>query len=881
MKKLLIAILIIVAAVATQAQTLVFENCDKAVANKWFTDAFFNNQGSAVAKMDFSDFTGDKKEGAGSLKLDYTIGAGDGWGGYAVRVTNRYAQYLNISASTHLTFWYKVTKPVKMSQVGTTFMEFKIADVDDKDARDLWFREMPVDLADASGTWKQVSVDIPRTAFKDGGDKTKEWALQFGDSDREPQLEKIKFFEFALVYITGGSAANTPTASGEILFDAFSVTGDQYTPPIFNFDNQASVFGLDDMGWAGAAGKGEIKVTNEAADKVEGAGSLKMEYTCNASQDWGGFVSMDRDIVAPAKFNERTGLTLWLKNVKAATSTKPQRLMLRFFIMEKSNGVDTEEWIMKVPIDLTKVSDWTRFDIPFKQGTLPNGDQDPPTDAFGPKSNNGDKTFNPDKITKIRLEIFAAGVGPLAGTKGEKMTGTLLFDICQQSGYQAFDNTKPGKPKNLSALKGNYSNLISWGDVDNEGTETYHIYASKTAITSLTAKGVSKIAQVARGVQVYEHLLKAPQTDKDITFFYAVQAIDKNKNEGEVGTVGPITNKGKGIPTIAIATPNFKADGNLNEFAGIKPFQVKISNGTGFLTPGDKNTGDADCSIEAAYVAIDKNFIYFGAEINDNVVLDDNKYYPDNTWQADAVELFFGLYNMDEFPLTKAYKREATPDYHLRFNKQKARNDHWDTENDNLLLPGANYWWAEKFPAGYVVEAKIPIMDLATKRDQNVSNPKIDKPYVKEGYKVMFDLGVFDADDLVANRKARIFWTPTNNDQGYQDATLLGHTWIGNTDVIATDIEAEEMPVAYSLDQNYPNPFNPATQIKYSLLTAGNVSLKVYDVLGREVADLVNKHQDAGFYTVNFNASSLSSGIYFYRIESGSFVSVKKMMLVK
>ena len=881
MKKLLIAIMLLVMAVTTQAQTLVFENCDKAVANKWFTDAFYNNQGSAVAKMDFSDFAGDKKEGTGSLKLDYNVGAGDGWGGYAVRVTNQYAQYLNISASSHLTFWYKVTKPVKMSQAGTAFMEFKIADVDEAGARDLWFREMPLDLADASGTWKQVSVDISRALFKDGGDKTKEWALQFGDSDREAQLEKIKFFEFALVYITSGSAANTPTASGEILFDAFAVTGDAYPPPIFNFDNQASLFGLDDMGWAGAAGKGELKVSNEAADKVEGAGSLKMEYTCNASQDWGGFVSIDRDVPAPAKFIERTGLTLWLKNVKAAVSTKPERLMLRFFIMEKSDGVATEEWIMKVPIDLTKVSDWTRYDIPFKQGTLPNGDQDPPTNAFGPKSNNGDKTFNPDKITKIRLEIFAAGMGPLAGTKGEKMSGTLLFDIVQQSGYQVFDNTKPSKPKNLSVIKGSFSNLISWGDVDNEGTETYHIYASKAAITSLTAKGVSKIAQVARGVQVFEHLIKSPQTDKDVTWFYAVQAIDKNKNEGEVGTVGPITNKAKGIPTIAVATPNFKADGNLNEFAGIKPFQVKISNGTGFLTPNDKNTGDIDCSIEAAYVAIDKNFIYFGAEVNDDFVIDDPKYYPDNTWQGDAVELFFGLYNLDEFPLTNAYKRGATPDYHLRFNKQKARSDHWDTEVDELLLPGPNYYWAEKFPSGYVVEAKISIADLANKRDPNVTNPKFDKPYVKEGYRVMFDLGVFDADDLTVNRKARIFWTPTNNDQGYNNAALLGHTWIGNTDVVSTDVEETEMPVKYALEQNYPNPFNPATQIKYSILSAGNVSLKVYDVLGREVADLVNKHQDAGHYTVNFNASALSSGIYFYRIESGSFVNVKKMMLVK
>ncbi|MDP3580917.1 MAG: T9SS type A sorting domain-containing protein, partial [Ignavibacteria bacterium] len=113
------------------------------------------------------------------------------------------------------------------------------------------------------------------------------------------------------------------------------------------------------------------------------------------------------------------------------------------------------------------------------------------------------------------------------------------------------------------------------------------------------------------------------------------------------------------------------------------------------------------------------------------------------------------------------------------------------------------------------------------------------------------------------------------------NATIWGYTWLGDTDVISTGVEDAEMPVTYSLDQNYPNPFNPSTQIKYSVANAGNVSLKVYDVLGRQVADLVNKHQDVGNYSVNFNASALSSGIYFYRIESGSFVSVKKMMLVK
>jgi hypothetical protein len=88
-------------------------------------------------------------------------------------------------------------------------------------------------------------------------------------------------------------------------------------------------------------------------------------------------------------------------------------------------------------------------------------------------------------------------------------------------------------------------------------------------------------------------------------------------------------------------------------------------------------------------------------------------------------------------------------------------------------------------------------------------------------------------------------------------------------------------PKVFALEQNYPNPFNPTTVISYQLPVAGNVSLKVYDVLGKEVMTLVNGRQEAGAYNLNFNASNLSSGVYFYRLQSGNFVSTKKMMLVK
>ena len=87
--------------------------------------------------------------------------------------------------------------------------------------------------------------------------------------------------------------------------------------------------------------------------------------------------------------------------------------------------------------------------------------------------------------------------------------------------------------------------------------------------------------------------------------------------------------------------------------------------------------------------------------------------------------------------------------------------------------------------------------------------------------------------------------------------------------------------IDFMLNQNYPNPFNPSTQIKYSIKEAGLVQLKVYDILGKEVANLVNENIEAGFYSVNFNASQLSSGIYFYKLQSGTFVSSKKMLLIK
>ncbi len=105
----------------------------------------------------------------------------------------------------------------------------------------------------------------------------------------------------------------------------------------------------------------------------------------------------------------------------------------------------------------------------------------------------------------------------------------------------------------------------------------------------------------------------------------------------------------------------------------------------------------------------------------------------------------------------------------------------------------------------------------------------------------------------------------------YGDATLF----------VGVDESETTLPTEYQLSQNYPNPFNPSTTINFSIKEAGLVTLKVYDVLGREVATLVNEELNSGSHNKSFNASGLSSGIYFYSLKAGKFSETKKLLLLK
>ncbi len=134
----------------------------------------------------------------------------------------------------------------------------------------------------------------------------------------------------------------------------------------------------------------------------------------------------------------------------------------------------------------------------------------------------------------------------------------------------------------------------------------------------------------------------------------------------------------------------------------------------------------------------------------------------------------------------------------------------------------------------------------------------------------------FFRDTLDASFKASVNLSAASTDGKVIGSTRWSYT--GPTGVVATN---SFVPGVFALEQNYPNPFNPSTTIKYQVPVSGLVTLKVYNLVGQEVATLVNEVQAASGYETSFDASKLSSGLYFYTLRSGNNVQTKKMMLIK
>ncbi len=111
-----------------------------------------------------------------------------------------------------------------------------------------------------------------------------------------------------------------------------------------------------------------------------------------------------------------------------------------------------------------------------------------------------------------------------------------------------------------------------------------------------------------------------------------------------------------------------------------------------------------------------------------------------------------------------------------------------------------------------------------------------------------------------------------------QDTSL---TFWYNDDEPVVGVYGRYLPMEYALDQNYPNPFNPTTTINFALVNPGRTSLIIYDIMGRQVAKLIDRDMEAGYHSISFRENNMASGMYFYKLESGDFISIKKMIMMK
>ncbi len=125
------------------------------------------------------------------------------------------------------------------------------------------------------------------------------------------------------------------------------------------------------------------------------------------------------------------------------------------------------------------------------------------------------------------------------------------------------------------------------------------------------------------------------------------------------------------------------------------------------------------------------------------------------------------------------------------------------------------------------------------------------------------------------------YWVSDNAGNIYNFERGYNFTFIRKVIVTGVASEIGNIAATYSLSQNYPNPFNPSTKISWQLPVGSQATLKVYDVLGKEVATLIDEYEPAGKYEVEFDATGLSSGMYFYKLEAGIFSSIKKMILIR
>jgi len=433
------------------------------------------------------------------------------------------------------------------------------------------------------------------------------------------------------------------------------------------------------------------------------------------------------------------------------------------------------------------------------------------------------------------------------------------------------DITAPAAPADLAAADGEpYTNLVTWTDAVNEAGEIYTLYASESPIKELNDPAVKLLADaIPRGTQRFVHYLRNPYEDKEATFYYALTVTDTAANVSAPGFSEPHSNMAFGVVPISRIVPeDFAADGDVAEWERIGVVPLKMKPSTNHTGVG-KFTDDDDVSL-TGYIGIDDENLCVSFDVTDNVYSYDASatYY-----KNDIVMLSIGLYNQVRKHMST--QRGEEPDYRFSFMSTYLRNIFAGSGSDELYQNGSNNYNFTVKGNNYVIEAKIPLdaLQVGAQESDTRFHPEV-------GMTIALDIELCDS-DVKGVRDGLLTLSPENNDDSWKGPQYWTYTWIDDSVNVAGVDNKAPIVYTYELKQNYPNPFNPSTSITYSLAEDSKVDITIFDILGKQVAKLVDARQKAGLYTISYNASNLATGIYFYQIKADKFSDIKKMLLVK
>jgi hypothetical protein len=259
-----------------------------------------------------------------------------------------------------------------------------------------------------------------------------------------------------------------------------------------------------------------------------------------------------------------------------------------------------------------------------------------------------------------------------------------------------------------------------------------------------------------------------------------------------------------------------------------------------------------------SYLLYDDESLYGFFDVYDDAIVNQHP----NSWERDGIEIYTDADN------SKGDFFDGLNDIHLTFRHEFIDNP--AAHVGDLGFPQGTPTEGVVFvivddSLGYDIEFKIPLASLSITPEQ--------------GKVIGFEVQQNDNDG--AGREHISKWWLEQGDDSWLRPNTWGTAYLGS--LITTSVEEKEAPAVnrFSLEQNYPNPFNPSTKIHYTLRSNGKVRLSIHDVMGREVAVLVDVVQNAGPHSVAFSDTRLASGVYFYRLQTADEVVTKKMALVR